>query len=168
LQYGFRNRKHVEYLIDADVLSQLTEEGRIPDAGDVIRAVFNTDNEINGISIDLRYDKAQEKAIINYGKEQLSNAANSYFTYVGGKVITAGTESMVIYADQTPASSTAAYVNGIAPISLSSPQYVIYNTTTGEVYEGRQGDLLGGGDGGRYAICRMNYYLCNTVYIYVK
>lgn len=162
--YGVSEGRYMEYYMSPSIVSYLEGQGKMPVKGDIVRVSLNG-NKIIGLTRDVSCTSSGVK--INFGIDSVSGDANSELTYIGGELLSKHASALVLSANQKPTPSTGAYLNNIAPISISSPSYTVCDLKTGEVYPGKYDSLQPSGERSQYVVCRLQYYRGFNIYIYI-
>jgi len=162
--YGVTGGKYKEYYMASSTAAELEAENKMPVVGDVVRLSLNGD-KIVGLTRDVSCTSSG--ITINYGIDGVSTNSNSELTYIGGELLSKHANAVVLCADQKPTPSSGAYINNIAPISISNPTYTVCDLKTGEVYPARYESLQLSGERNQYVVCRLQYYRGFNVYIYI-
>lgn len=165
--YALDGNRFVEYYVPSETWTYYRSIGEIPSKGDIARVTLNG-NKVTAIRIDVDYDETTKSTSVLYGvtSTQDVNRGNSPLAYISGEVVCANDESVTIVPHTTPESPTGNY-----PIATTSLGYYnavcnVFNRSTGEVYSAKLSDI---GSGIRTdVICKLNYFRCNAVYMYVE
>lgn len=153
--------RYNRYYVAPDKLSEIT----LPNSGDIVRFALDYNKHITSIAVDVSasFNSGVISTTINF-----SEAYYGITNYISGKVKSIGNGSMVLRADASPA--TLLNDSRIAPLTLSSARFAIYDAKNGTVEYADQSSVLSedmvGLSDASYVVCRMGYYAVTDVIIY--